>query len=30
VLGNTASSGADLYNLGELVLDESTVGVIGP
>jgi hypothetical protein len=30
VLGNTASSGADIYNLGELALDDSTVGVIGP
>ena len=30
VLGNTAPSGADLYNLGVLALDDSTVGVIGP
>jgi hypothetical protein len=30
VLGNTAPSGADLYNLGALTLDDSTVGVIGP
>jgi parallel beta-helix repeat protein len=30
VLGNTAPGGADLYTLGSLVLDDSTVGVIGP
>jgi predicted outer membrane repeat protein len=30
VLGNTAPSGADLYSLGALTLDDSTVGVIGP
>jgi predicted outer membrane repeat protein len=30
VLNNTAPSGADLYNLGALILDDSTVGVIGP
>jgi hypothetical protein len=30
VLGNVAPSGADVYNLGALTLDDSTVGVIGP
>jgi hypothetical protein len=30
VLGNTAPGGADLYNLGALTLDDSTVGVTGP
>ena len=30
VLGNAAPSGADLYTLGSLALDDSTVGVIGP
>jgi predicted outer membrane repeat protein len=30
VLGNSALSGADIYNLGALTLDDSTVGVIGP
>jgi hypothetical protein len=30
VLGNTAPGGADLYNLGAVTLDDSTVGVIGP
>jgi predicted outer membrane repeat protein len=30
VLSNSAPSGADLYNLGALTLDDSTVGVIGP
>ena len=30
VLGNTAPSGADLYSLGVLILDDSTIGVIGP
>jgi hypothetical protein len=30
VLGNTAPSRAELYNLGALTLDDSTVGVIGP
>jgi predicted outer membrane repeat protein len=27
---NVAPSGADIYNLGGLTLDDSTVGVIGP
>jgi predicted outer membrane repeat protein len=30
VTGNAAPAGADLYNLGALTLDDSTVGVIGP
>ena len=30
VLDNSAASGADIYNLGALTLDDSTVGVIGP
>jgi predicted outer membrane repeat protein len=30
VLGNVAPLGADLYNLGALSLDDSTVGVLGP
>ena len=30
VLGNFAPRGADIYNLGALPLDDSTVGVIGP
>jgi hypothetical protein len=30
VLHNVAPHGADLYNLGVLTLDDSTVGVIGP
>ena len=30
VLSNVAPFGADLYNLGALTLDDSTVGVIGP
>jgi predicted outer membrane repeat protein len=30
VLGNTAPSGADIYNLGALTLGDSTVGVTGP
>jgi probable HAF family extracellular repeat protein len=30
VLSNVAHSGADIYNLGALSLDDSTVGVIGP
>ena len=30
VLNNVAPSGADIYNLGALTLDDSTVGVIGP
>jgi hypothetical protein len=30
VLNNVALLGADLYNLGALALDDSTVGVIGP
>jgi predicted outer membrane repeat protein len=30
VLGNSAPSGADIYNLGALTLDDSTVGVTGP
>jgi hypothetical protein len=30
VLNNRAPSGADIYNLGVLTLDDSTVGVIGP
>jgi predicted outer membrane repeat protein len=30
VLNNTAPSGADIYNLGALILDDSIVGVIGP
>jgi hypothetical protein len=30
VLSNVAPLGADLYNLGALTLDDSTVGVIGP
>jgi hypothetical protein len=30
VLGNTAPSGADVYSLGVLSLDDSTVGVLGP
>jgi predicted outer membrane repeat protein len=30
VLNNLAPSGADLYNLGALTLDDSTVGVLGP
>jgi hypothetical protein len=30
VLNNVAPLGADLYNLGALTLDDSTVGVLGP
>jgi hypothetical protein len=30
VLNNVAPSGADVYNLGALTLDDSTVGVLGP
>jgi hypothetical protein len=30
VLHNVAPLGADLYNLGALTLDDSTVGVLGP
>jgi hypothetical protein len=30
VLGNAAPGGADLYTLGSLALDDSTVGVLGP
>jgi hypothetical protein len=30
VLNNIAPLGADIYNLGALTLDDSTVGVIGP
>jgi CSLREA domain-containing protein len=30
VLNNVAPLGADIYNLGALTLDDSTVGVIGP
>jgi hypothetical protein len=30
VLGNSAPSGADVYSLGALTLDDSTVGVLGP
>jgi hypothetical protein len=30
VLKNVALNGADIYNLGALALDDSTVGVIGP
>jgi hypothetical protein len=30
VLNNTAPQGADLYNLGNATLNDSTVGVIGP
>jgi hypothetical protein len=30
VLSNIASSGADLYNLGVVTLNDSTIGVIGP
>jgi hypothetical protein len=30
VLGNVAPNGADVYNLGALTLDDSTIGVIGP
>ncbi len=30
VLGNSAPSGAHLYNLGAVTLNDSTVGVIGP
>jgi predicted outer membrane repeat protein len=30
VLNDVAPSGADVYNLGSLTLDDSTVGVIGP
>jgi predicted outer membrane repeat protein len=30
VLGNAAPGGADLYTLGSLALDDSTVGLIGP
>ena len=30
VLNNTAPSGADIYNLGALSLNDSTVGAIGP
>jgi hypothetical protein len=30
VLNNVASLGADIYNLGALTLNDSTVGVIGP
>jgi hypothetical protein len=30
VLDNVAPSGADIYNLGALTLDDSNVGVIGP
>ena len=29
VLNNVAPSGADIYNLGVLILDDSAVGVIG-
>jgi hypothetical protein len=29
-LNNVAPLGADLYNLGALTVDDSTVGVIGP
>jgi predicted outer membrane repeat protein len=30
VLSNAAPTGADIYNLGALTLDDSTVGVLGP
>jgi predicted outer membrane repeat protein len=30
VLNNLTPSGADIYNLGALTLDDSTVGIIGP
>jgi hypothetical protein len=30
VTGNAAAAGADLYSLGVLTLDDSTVGVTGP
>jgi hypothetical protein len=30
VLNNLAPLGADLYNLGVVTLDDSTIGVIGP
>jgi predicted outer membrane repeat protein len=30
VLNNVASLGADLYNLGALTLNDSTVGALGP
>jgi hypothetical protein len=30
VLGNSASTGADLFTLGAVTLDDSSVGVIGP
>jgi hypothetical protein len=30
VTGNAAPAGADLYNLGVLTLDDSTVRVFGP
>ena len=30
VLNNVAPNEADVYNLGALTLDDSTVGVIGP
>jgi hypothetical protein len=30
VLDNLAPSGADIYNLGALTLDDSIVGVLGP
>jgi len=30
VFNNVAPLGADIYNLGALTLDDSTVGVVGP
>jgi hypothetical protein len=30
VLNNLAPLGADIYNLGTLILNDSIVGVIGP
>jgi hypothetical protein len=30
VLNNTAPLGADVFNLGVLTLNDSTVGVLGP
>jgi hypothetical protein len=30
VTGNAAPSGADLYSLGVLILDDSAIGVLGP
>ncbi len=30
VLGNSTPSGADIYNLGALILNDSIVGVVGP